>query len=123
MGVLTTGEIAELRALTVALGFADTCEVLARTRVRDGGEWTETEAVVAAMPCRLRTTGYSPTEREAASKIEGGVVYAVDLPYGTDLDKSAAIRVNGSRLLEVAGPLIDAGNMAMVSTAMAVERG
>ena len=87
MAVLTDAEVTELRALTVDLGFADSCQVL------------------------------------TTSRIQGGTVYAVDLPYGTTIDQSAAILVNGARRLEVQGPPIDAGETAMYITAMAVERG
>lgn len=123
MGVLTTDEIAEFRALTVDLGFADTCRIVTRSRVRDGGEWTETDTTGTSLPCRLRDTKFAPTERAVAERIEGGVAYAVDLPYGTNIDQAAAILVNGTRRLEVKGPKIEIGNVGMVTTAMAVERG
>lgn len=123
MGVLSASEIAELRALTVELGFADTCRVVSRSRVRDGGEWKETETTGPELPCRLRSTGFAPTERAVAERVQGGAIYAVDLPFGTTIDKSGAILVNGVRRLDVQGTPVVLGNTAMVATVIAVERG
>jgi hypothetical protein len=97
--VLTTADRDKLRALTVGF-FADSCQVIAVTYSGGGPSAGRSEgAPGAAVPCRLRTTGFNPTEREIASRIQTGTTYAVDLPVGTAVKGKDILLVSGSRRL------------------------
>lgn len=97
----------------------DTAEIMRTTLVTNAaGGQTETETVVATVPCRLQ-------EQRAASVIgqeraEGGRVVAVTewrafLPAGTDVRPADRLLVNGTRY-----EVIDASGAATDTIAVAV---
>lgn len=120
--VLTAADRDKLRALTVGF-FADSCQVIPVTYSGGGPSAGRSEgAPIASVACRLRTTGFNPTEREIASRIQTGTTYAIDLPVGTPVGAKDIILV-GARRFEVMGAPILGGFEAMYITAMCVERG
>lgn len=119
--VLSPAEITELRALVVSF-FPDTCQVIAVTHTNDGrGGSTLGTAAGAAQPCKLRTTGYRPTEQLLASRITNAEVYALDLAFGATIAAKDRVLVNGTRTMEVIG-IIEGGTEAMQTTAIVAER-
>lgn len=71
-----------------------TCEVLRKTRTPDGmGDYTETEAVVATVKCRLK--GVSGYERVAAGQVKAEVSGVVLFPAATDVRASDRLRIEG----------------------------
>lgn len=121
-GVLGAATVAELRALVEGF-FPDSCQVITVTYSGGGPSTSRVESSPgSAIGCKLRTTGFNPTERVIASRIQTGTVYAVDLPYGTPVTARDILTVNGRRM-EVFGDPIEGGEEAMLMTAICVERG
>jgi hypothetical protein len=119
--ILSSADVAELRALVQDLSFPDHFEVRRETQTPDNaGGHTTTTTTVAAGPCRLREIG-GGSERLFADRLGWQQPYAVDLPPTLDLKTSDDLLVNG-RAMEV-GAVVRGGVWALTITAIVQERG
>lgn len=119
--VLSPTEINDLRSLVVSF-FPDVCQIVTITYVSDNrGDRTRSEVTGTEKPCKLRTTGYQPTEKLIASRVTNGAVFALDLAYDTAITAADRVIVNRDRQMEVIG-IVEGGNEAMQTTAIVVER-
>jgi len=97
----------------------DTAEVMRTTRVAnaEGGQ-TETEAVVATVPCRLAAQSSSSaigSERTEGGRVVSVTLWTAYLPVGTDVRPQDALMVN-----EVRYEVVDDSGAATDSAVIAV---
>ena len=108
MAVLNVAEMADLRATTEELAFADPYDLIGAiaTVPDDAGGYEETTGVIESGMCAVTAGLSQPDERAVGDRIATRAPYTIELPYATLADGSHTI-ASGGRTFQIIAVLRD----------------